>query len=122
MLITKLIFHAIETGAVTTIAAGVELGLFLTHGENLMHEAPAFLLGKLYSNVVLATLNGRSSGPTFVSDSTAGMGSSIIVMRRMDGTSSNPKSGRVQVDTMTEVTVHTDTREADIENKAGEGL
>ncbi|KAF7328353.1 hypothetical protein MVEN_02550800 [Mycena venus] len=59
-IITKLIYHTVETGAVTAITAGIELVLFLVYPTTFLDDVPAFLLGKLYSNVVLATLNSRS--------------------------------------------------------------
>ncbi|KAJ7610621.1 hypothetical protein DFH06DRAFT_1374281 [Mycena polygramma] len=46
-LITKLIYHTIETGAITAITAGIELGLFLAYPSTTLDIAPAFLLGKL---------------------------------------------------------------------------
>ncbi|KJA26210.1 hypothetical protein HYPSUDRAFT_36463 [Hypholoma sublateritium FD-334 SS-4] len=58
-LITKLIIHTVETGAITAVTALAELILFIKMDTNFVHEVPALLLGKLYSNVVLATLNGR---------------------------------------------------------------
>ncbi|KAF7299254.1 hypothetical protein MIND_00874100 [Mycena indigotica] len=58
--ITKLIIHCVESGAITTAVATVQLALFLSRPENFMHEAPLYVLGKLYSNVVLATLNWRA--------------------------------------------------------------
>ncbi|KAF8874412.1 hypothetical protein BD779DRAFT_1566644 [Infundibulicybe gibba] len=58
-MVSKLMANTIQTGAVTAIAAGVELILFLVYKNNNYHEAPAFLLGKLYSNVLLANLNAR---------------------------------------------------------------
>ncbi|KAJ7127438.1 hypothetical protein C8R43DRAFT_1027992 [Mycena crocata] len=59
-LIKKLLYHTVETGAVTAITAGVELILFILYPETFLDEIPAFLLGKMYSNVVLATLNART--------------------------------------------------------------
>ncbi|KAF7348882.1 hypothetical protein MVEN_01408400 [Mycena venus] len=66
-IIKKLIYHTVETGAVTAIAAGVELALFLVYPDTFLDEIPAFMLGKLYSNVVLATLNSRSNAASSVS-------------------------------------------------------
>ncbi|KAJ6494344.1 hypothetical protein C8R45DRAFT_176316 [Mycena sanguinolenta] len=59
-MMTKLIYHTVETGAVTALAAGIELVLFLVYPATSLDDTPAFLLGKLYSNVVLATLNSRT--------------------------------------------------------------
>ncbi|KJA21627.1 hypothetical protein HYPSUDRAFT_685147 [Hypholoma sublateritium FD-334 SS-4] len=69
-LITKLIINTVETGAVTAATALVQLILFLTMGNsNFVFEVPALLLGKLYSNVVLATLNGRLRNREIVQNS-----------------------------------------------------
>ncbi|KAJ6464736.1 hypothetical protein C8R47DRAFT_67338 [Mycena vitilis] len=61
-LITKLIYHTIETGAITAITAGIELALFLAYPSTTLDIAP-------YSNVVLATLNARARYPSMMSDS-----------------------------------------------------
>ncbi|KAF5368898.1 hypothetical protein D9758_002938 [Tetrapyrgos nigripes] len=58
-LITRLLVNAVNTGAVTAIAAFIDLILFVVYKDNNYHQAPAFLLGKLYSNVLLANLNAR---------------------------------------------------------------
>jgi hypothetical protein len=39
-LITKLIYHTIETGAVTAAVAVVDLILFVTFNDNFLHEVP----------------------------------------------------------------------------------
>ncbi|PFH47980.1 hypothetical protein AMATHDRAFT_6241 [Amanita thiersii Skay4041] len=59
-LITKLIIHTIETGAVTVVVASVEVALGIRFKDNHLHLVPAVLLGKMYSNVLLANLNGRA--------------------------------------------------------------
>ncbi|PFH47414.1 hypothetical protein AMATHDRAFT_6758 [Amanita thiersii Skay4041] len=61
-IITGLIVHTVETGAVTVVTACVEVVLFLLHKDNYLHLVPtksAVILGKVYSNVLLANLNGR---------------------------------------------------------------
>ncbi|THU79305.1 hypothetical protein K435DRAFT_29410 [Dendrothele bispora CBS 962.96] len=60
-ILSKLVANSIHTGAITAIVAGIELALFL-HYEitSNFYQAPAFLLGKLYSNVLLANLNARA--------------------------------------------------------------
>ncbi|KAJ8456435.1 hypothetical protein ONZ45_g18721 [Pleurotus djamor] len=60
-ILTRLMRNTIQTGAITVIAAGIELVLFLTTQQANYHVTPAYLLGKLYSNVLLANLNARSS-------------------------------------------------------------
>lgn len=58
-MITKLIIIAVETGTVTAVAATIDVVLFLKMKDNFVHEVPALLLGKLYTNVLMANLNGR---------------------------------------------------------------
>ncbi|KLO15611.1 hypothetical protein SCHPADRAFT_938590 [Schizopora paradoxa] len=59
-IINVLILHAVETAAITALCAGVELLLFcITRNKSLAHTAPAFVLGKLYTNCLLANLNSR---------------------------------------------------------------
>jgi len=59
-LITKLIVHTVETGVVTVITAIVDLALYLKYPDYFLHIVPAVILGKLYSNIALANLNGRT--------------------------------------------------------------
>ncbi|KAJ7347317.1 hypothetical protein DFH08DRAFT_159528 [Mycena albidolilacea] len=63
-LITKLIYNTVETGAVTSIVAVADVVLFITLPSTNLHQWPAFMLGKLYSNVLLVTLNARGSRGT----------------------------------------------------------
>ncbi|THU80018.1 hypothetical protein K435DRAFT_874830 [Dendrothele bispora CBS 962.96] len=60
-MLSKLVRNAIHTGAVTAIVATINLALFVTSSNSdAYYNAPAFLLGKLYSNVLLANLNARA--------------------------------------------------------------
>ncbi|THU87165.1 hypothetical protein K435DRAFT_804535 [Dendrothele bispora CBS 962.96] len=59
-MLSKLVINAIHTGAVTAIVAAINLALFVSSDTNGYYEAPAFMLGKLYSNVLLANLNARA--------------------------------------------------------------
>ncbi|KAJ4479272.1 hypothetical protein J3R30DRAFT_3477076 [Lentinula aciculospora] len=61
IVLQKLIVRSIETGSVTAIAALVVLVLFELFETNYIYIAAAFLLCNLYSNVVLASINGRKS-------------------------------------------------------------
>ncbi|KAJ3982671.1 hypothetical protein F5890DRAFT_1528319 [Lentinula detonsa] len=61
IVLQKLIVRSIETGSVTAIAALVVLVLFELFDTNYIYIAAAFLLCNLYSNVVLASINGRKS-------------------------------------------------------------
>jgi len=58
-LLRRLIVSTVETGAVTAITAGADLFLYIENKENYIHLCPSLLLGKLYSIVVVASLNGR---------------------------------------------------------------
>ncbi|KAJ7054271.1 hypothetical protein C8F01DRAFT_501098 [Mycena amicta] len=59
-IITKLIYNTIETGAVTSIVAIIDVVLFILYTNENYHQLPAFMLGKLYTTVLLATLNSRA--------------------------------------------------------------
>ncbi|KII84926.1 hypothetical protein PLICRDRAFT_45769 [Plicaturopsis crispa FD-325 SS-3] len=59
-LITRLMVHTVQTGLVTAVTAGIELILFLVYPNNNFHGAAAYILAKLYSNVLLATFNART--------------------------------------------------------------
>ncbi|PFH47409.1 hypothetical protein AMATHDRAFT_42952 [Amanita thiersii Skay4041] len=78
-LVTKLIINTVETGAVTAVTACVELALFLANPNNYVYLVPAVILGKVYSNVLVANLNGRARMRTSVSDDP-----SMLVMRSMN--------------------------------------
>jgi len=60
--VTKLIVHAVETAAVTAVASLAWLILYVTMPNNFVSLTAVFMIGKLYSNVLLANLNARSSG------------------------------------------------------------
>lgn len=60
-LITRLIMHTIQTGSVTAVCAGVDLLFLMKWKETNYHLMPASILGELYSNSLMATLNGRKS-------------------------------------------------------------
>ncbi|KAJ3719179.1 hypothetical protein EV361DRAFT_929701 [Lentinula raphanica] len=61
IVLQKLIVRSVETGSVTAIAALIVLVLFELFDTNYIYIAAAFLLCNLYSNVVLASINGRKS-------------------------------------------------------------
>ncbi|KAF9461106.1 hypothetical protein BDZ94DRAFT_858982 [Collybia nuda] len=58
-LITKVMRLTIETGSLTATVAIIDVILFLAFPESNFHVAPAFILGKLYSNTLVTTLNSR---------------------------------------------------------------
>jgi hypothetical protein len=58
-LITKLIYNTVETGAGTSLVAIADAVLFTKFPDNNINQVPGFMLGKLYSNVLVATINAR---------------------------------------------------------------
>ncbi|TFK84685.1 hypothetical protein K466DRAFT_601803 [Polyporus arcularius HHB13444] len=58
-LIDKLIRLGIETGTVTAAVAILDLIFFTVLSNTLLHECPALILPKLYSNSLLVSLNNR---------------------------------------------------------------
>ncbi|KAJ7770633.1 hypothetical protein B0H16DRAFT_1516131 [Mycena metata] len=65
-LINKMIRFSIETGTITSLAAICEVTLWLACKQYNFHLIFFLILGKLYSNVLLATLNCRvpNDGPS----------------------------------------------------------
>ncbi|KLO15625.1 hypothetical protein SCHPADRAFT_938602 [Schizopora paradoxa] len=58
--INTLIRHVVETAAITAVAAGVDIVLFITsRNQTQGYTDPALVLGKLYTNCLLANLNNR---------------------------------------------------------------
>ncbi|RDB20348.1 hypothetical protein Hypma_012694 [Hypsizygus marmoreus] len=58
--INTLIVNTIETGAITAVIALLHLIFFLTNTtDNFIHVCMEYVLGGIFSNVLLATLNGR---------------------------------------------------------------
>ncbi|THH17015.1 hypothetical protein EW146_g3717 [Bondarzewia mesenterica] len=67
-LIARLITNAIGTGAAVAVCGLITLILFVTSPENsLQYLSGAYLLGKLYSNSVMVTLNARRSSRALLS-------------------------------------------------------
>ncbi|KAJ8509100.1 hypothetical protein ONZ45_g8708 [Pleurotus djamor] len=58
--LNQVIKFTVETGFVTTIGAIIELILWRTMSENSFHFIFFLTLGRLYSNVLLASLNARA--------------------------------------------------------------
>ncbi|KAK0236754.1 hypothetical protein EDD85DRAFT_834808 [Armillaria nabsnona] len=58
--VTKIIRFTVETGLLTAAAAVVELILWLAQSEYNIHFIGFLVLGKLYSNALVATLNSRA--------------------------------------------------------------
>ncbi|KAJ7699531.1 hypothetical protein B0H17DRAFT_1196159 [Mycena rosella] len=102
--------HTVETGAITSIVAILDVVLFILFPNNYLHEAPAFMLGKVYSNVLLATLNQRgrtSAGVTatgnFASDDTE-------LQWRRQTTTHEPEAQKIHITTVTEINSDLDSK------------
>ncbi|KIM88457.1 hypothetical protein PILCRDRAFT_814357 [Piloderma croceum F 1598] len=59
--VTKLIVHTVQTAAVTAVASLAGLILYTTLPNTFVSIVTAYMIAKLYSNVLLANLNARSS-------------------------------------------------------------
>ncbi|KII90158.1 hypothetical protein PLICRDRAFT_174939 [Plicaturopsis crispa FD-325 SS-3] len=79
--VTKLIVLTVQTGLVTAVTAGVDLILFLVCKNNYIYDAPAFIIGKIYSNVLLATLNARTNIARSSHDTESGPNNSNLALR-----------------------------------------
>ncbi|KAJ7671878.1 hypothetical protein B0H17DRAFT_1084881 [Mycena rosella] len=101
-LITRLIYNTVENGAVTSIVALVDVVLFLWNPDVYLHEAPTFMLGKIYSNVLLATLNARKRTDEGVSTS-ATFAESHELQLRTQGSTRKPVPQTVHITTVTEI-------------------
>ncbi|CAE6462136.1 unnamed protein product [Rhizoctonia solani] len=62
-LINKILWYTINTGLLTSLIAITDLITFCTM-DNMIHLGFNFVLGKLYTNTLLATLNARDTEPT----------------------------------------------------------
>ncbi|KAF7324501.1 hypothetical protein MKEN_00490800 [Mycena kentingensis (nom. inval.)] len=58
--VTKLIYNTVETGAITSVVAIVDVTLFIKYTDTNYHQFCAFMLGKLYTSVLFVTLNSRA--------------------------------------------------------------
>ncbi|TFK62645.1 hypothetical protein BDN72DRAFT_381935 [Pluteus cervinus] len=57
--VNKIIINGFETGAVSATIAVLTLAFFFRFQDNFLHIVPLVLLGRIYSNVLLCSLNGR---------------------------------------------------------------
>ncbi|KAJ7720050.1 hypothetical protein B0H16DRAFT_392718 [Mycena metata] len=58
-LLTRLIHRVVQTGAASAICATVDLALFVGLPSRNFHFVPAYILGKLYTNSLMLSLNLR---------------------------------------------------------------
>ncbi|KAJ7435221.1 hypothetical protein B0H11DRAFT_2277736 [Mycena galericulata] len=81
-LLNRLILNTIQTGTVTVICAGVGLALFIVYTDRNYYFAFTYILGKLYSNSFMATINSRA--PRRHSEQSESIGMRIQVSRRTE--------------------------------------
>ncbi|KAJ7114300.1 hypothetical protein C8R44DRAFT_881161 [Mycena epipterygia] len=62
-MLTTLINRVVQSGAVTSVCAAVDLALFAGIVDTNFHFVPSYILGKLYTNSLMLTLNLRR--PTY---------------------------------------------------------
>ncbi|RDB20298.1 hypothetical protein Hypma_012674 [Hypsizygus marmoreus] len=109
-IINVLIVNTIETGAVTAVVALLQLVFFLTHTDNFIHVCMEYVLGRIFSNVLMATLNGRHRLRTKNDEYSASLSRIAVDQFRLkDMSVCNPtKSSPEGVHISTELEVHTD--------------
>ncbi|KAJ7045925.1 hypothetical protein C8F04DRAFT_1066721 [Mycena alexandri] len=93
-IINRLIRYSVETGAITSLGAIVEVTLWLTSHQWNIHFIFFLVLGKLYSNMLLATLNARA--PMFRGE-TSMTGSAPANSFWADGTVNSPPVSNVNL-------------------------
>ncbi|KAJ7147936.1 hypothetical protein C8R43DRAFT_1195282 [Mycena crocata] len=108
-LIEKLQYNIIQTGAITSIVAILDVTLFLVFPANNFHQTPAFMLGKLYSNVLVVTLNARAvtGTPSVLAVNRTGPGEDTGINWRRNTTNgeSMPMGPqKIRIDTETQIT------------------
>ncbi|KAF7368603.1 hypothetical protein MVEN_00184200 [Mycena venus] len=73
--VVKLMLNTVETGAVTSVAAVTYLVLYVSYPQTNLEEMTTFILGKLYANVLLFTLNVRTFWTNHTTETKDGVGS-----------------------------------------------
>jgi len=58
-ILSKLMRQVVTTGAITATIVSITLGLFVHKNMNNFFATPGYILGKLYSNSLIANLNAR---------------------------------------------------------------
>lgn len=73
-MLNSLIVNAVENGAVLTICVALNLAFYVTRAHDFIHLSLQFVVGGLYANVLLASLNGRGrrDGKELSKDRSAG--------------------------------------------------
>ncbi|KAJ7248992.1 hypothetical protein C8J57DRAFT_1522053 [Mycena rebaudengoi] len=68
-MLTNLINRVVQSGAATVLCAAIDLGFFIGQPTTNTHFVPAYMLGKLYTNSLMLTLNLRRPNGANNSDS-----------------------------------------------------
>ncbi|KAF8199395.1 hypothetical protein K438DRAFT_1966594 [Mycena galopus ATCC 62051] len=58
-MLTKVIHRIIQTGAASAVCAAIDLAMFVGFPSTNYHVVPAYILGKMYTNSLMLTLNLR---------------------------------------------------------------
>ncbi|KAH9944954.1 uncharacterized protein BXZ73DRAFT_38135 [Epithele typhae] len=111
-MINALVRFVVETGAMTATVAVLDLICFTALSNTLLHECPALVLAKLYSNTLVASLNNRviitrsQNGPILTTSTPSGQyqlrnlsGSRTFVtaMGKQSGKSGIQSQGQIEV-------------------------
>ncbi|KAF6744347.1 hypothetical protein DFP72DRAFT_1078726 [Ephemerocybe angulata] len=101
-MIDTFIAHTIENGALTTVFAALNLVFFLVYPDNYMYICLEFMLGRLYANVLMSTLNRRDrssvtgTAPEMTDKSTTGQAMPLTNLRTLRNSANitNPRAIR----------------------------
>ncbi|KAF8199405.1 hypothetical protein K438DRAFT_1823537 [Mycena galopus ATCC 62051] len=58
-MLTKVIHRIIQSGAASAVCAAIDLSIFVGFPSTNYHVVPAYILGKMYTNSLMLTLNLR---------------------------------------------------------------
>ncbi|KAJ6592308.1 hypothetical protein DFH09DRAFT_1137062 [Mycena vulgaris] len=111
-LLTKLIHRIVETGAATSIGAAICLALDVGFPSQNFHYVPAYILGKVYTNSLMLSLNLRrptapspasknqapQSGLSFRREDTYGRSAGSIQITRTVDVEGSPSESWAQKD------------------------
>ncbi|KAJ7079299.1 hypothetical protein B0H15DRAFT_518880 [Mycena belliarum] len=115
-LLNRLITLTIETGAITAGFALLTLVLFKVTPEYYYFLVAEFILGKMYSNVLFTTLNGRRRSPD-MSPNLSNMGTlnfgTELGRIASPQLSREPRAGSASIGVVISTTVNTDASTRD---------
>ncbi|KAJ7688394.1 hypothetical protein B0H17DRAFT_656365 [Mycena rosella] len=119
-MISKLILFSVSTGLLTSICALASLVSILCWGNTLIYVAFYFSLGRLYSNSVLASLNGRKDIRAFVDDPDDLTFSLQTLSKARNMSSVRRPTISIKIDTTHEVEAERDSSEKSCTSKSQE--